>query len=173
MVSLGLYCSTRYRTTKQATTAALVIGLFGTTAVPWMLGQFLMAALPAAWYQPPRPPAPAWRYAQSSRTWPEKVALGLTPVRVLYESVVVSNYDVWNHYTPFGSGREWTTELAPPAVCGLVMYAALAWVLRRRAAARFRHSYGAPVRPVRRPDARRLRAREPAVPFAPAAGESG
>jgi ABC-type transport system involved in multi-copper enzyme maturation permease subunit len=172
MVSLGLYCSTRYRSTKQATTAALVIGLFGTTAVPWMAGQFLMTALPPAWYQTPRAPAPAWRYAQSSRTWPEKVALGLTTVRVLFESVV-PNYDVWSHYTPFGAGREWTTEVAPPAVWSLLVYGALAWGLRRRAMVRFRHSYGVPARLARRPDLRRVRAREPAVPIAPAAGESG
>jgi hypothetical protein len=151
--SLGLYFATRASTTRQATTAALIAFLFGTTILPWAAGQAVMAALPGWSYTPSRMArVPAYRYYRTELVWPEKLALGLSPVRVLYNSTV-SGFDVYNPYIDaYGTDRA-LGGVFPSAAFGLTAYAGLAWLFARRAAVRFRRSYGAPQRPAVAPRA--------------------
>jgi ABC-type transport system involved in multi-copper enzyme maturation permease subunit len=150
MVSLGLYCSVRLPTTKQALATMLVVALFGTTVVPWLFGQFVMLVLPEGMYQPTVMRSNPYRYmGRVERMWPEVMVLGLTPARVLYETVI-PNWYIWNGY--YGSDQQqWFTEVVPASVGGMIFYWFLAMMLRRAAVRRFRRSYGAPRRPRRRP----------------------
>jgi ABC-type transport system involved in multi-copper enzyme maturation permease subunit len=137
--SLGMYCAARFLTTKQATAAALVAVLFGTTLLPWAGGKFATAVLPEGLWATPRPRVVSYRWAEEL-PWPERVAAGLTPVRVLFESVF-HNKDYFTSFYYRGP-EERIHELLASILFGLVAYAVLATVLRQRAAARFRRTLG-------------------------------
>src|SRR5205823_2867122 len=51
-VSLGMLCAAYCPTTRQAAAAALVLGLFATSLLPWAGGQLLMTVLPAEAWMP-------------------------------------------------------------------------------------------------------------------------
>jgi hypothetical protein len=161
-VSLGMYCAARFSTTKQALAATLLIGLVGTTLVPWAGGKFFGVM---AWdVQPMTPPGRLYNYGRPPPTpWPELVGLGLTPPRVLASTVVP-----WRSYYPSG----WYYDhdyggdgVVLPIACGLVVYGLAAWGLRAAAMRRFRRSLAGPV--VRRRPAGRPAARVPRLPPAP------
>jgi ABC-type transport system involved in multi-copper enzyme maturation permease subunit len=160
MVSLGLFCSARFPTTKQALATTLVVALFGTTVVPWLFGQVVMLVLPENMYQPTVMRSNPYRYmGRVERTWPEVMVLGLTPVRVLYETVI-PNWYIWNNY--YGSEQQqWYGEVVPSALGGMIVYWGLALLLKRSATRRFARSYGAPRRMRRKPLPTSVKRREP------------
>src|SRR5262249_4852454 len=140
-VSLGMLCTAHYPTTKQAATAALVIGLFATMLLPWAVGKALTAALPAAWWVPQQ------KYIASGRLampWPEQLAVGLTPAWAMRESVIPDEVNVL-HW--FGRDDNLFTEVWPFVVLGLAVYGTAAAVMARLAAARFRRSVAVARRP--------------------------
>jgi ABC-type transport system involved in multi-copper enzyme maturation permease subunit len=163
MVSLGLYCSARLATTKQAVATTLVVALFGTTVVPWLFGQFLMWLFPGSLYQSSVVFGNPQRYqGRVFRVWQEVLVLGLTPVRMLYETVI-PNWYIWNGY--YGSNEhEWWREVVPASLGGIMFYGFLAVVLRRAAISQFRRSHGAPRRVRPKPQSTPVRRLEPINP---------
>jgi ABC-type transport system involved in multi-copper enzyme maturation permease subunit len=131
--SLGLYCAARFSTTKQALAVTLLVGLAGTTLVPWAGGKFATAVLSGDWlvassrfdrgpYGYPRLWVPPW---------PEILSLGLTPPRVLATTVAPAN--AFYQYS-------WSDDIGVPAenlmvaiTFGLTVYAAAAYLLARAA----------------------------------------
>ncbi|HEY1378017.1 MAG TPA: ABC transporter permease [Gemmataceae bacterium] len=143
--SLGMYCAARCRTTKRALTATLLVGLLGTTLLPWGTGKFVslvlmvdqeVSARGPFGYRPPQP-----------MPWPELVGAGFTPARVLYRTVrpytLYPRYGYDDDYDPDGG------EFVLAAALGLLVYGGLAFGLRRAAAERFRQTVAGPA--VRRP----------------------
>jgi len=160
MVSVGLYFSTRFPATKQALATTLVVALFGTTVVPWLFGQAAMLVLPESLYQPTVMRNNPYRYmGRVDRMWPEVMVLGLTPVRVLYETVT-PNWDIGSFYYGFEQ-QHWYSEVVPAALGGMTFYLFLAVMIRRAAVRRFRRSYGAPRRVRRKPMHASVKRREP------------
>jgi hypothetical protein len=156
-VSLGMYCAARFPATKQAASAALVIGMVGTSFLPWVGGKLLPLVLPASMWSSPMPvhrgPGFMAQPTIAATTWPEEAALGFTPVWVLYESVQPNR----SYYSTFfsGSRNDGFGQLLPWILLGLLMYALAAQVLAWRAAARFRRTVrGSPTPGPRRPQGR-------------------
>jgi ABC-type transport system involved in multi-copper enzyme maturation permease subunit len=135
---LGMYFAARYPTTRQAATAALVVGLIGTSLLPWAGGKLLTAVLPPEMWMAHRPNVLYYGYVEE-RPWPDKLAAGLTPARVLFESVVPNVPYFQSFYVYIDNGRQ-LGELVPWALLGLLVYAAAALVLMRLAAVRFRRA---------------------------------
>jgi hypothetical protein len=140
-VSVGMYCAARCPTTKQAVTAALVVALFGTSFAPWAGGKLLMAMLPEWTWKPSQ--AYVYHsdyYRREATPWPDQMAAGLTPARVLFESVVPNRtYFRLGSYTYTESGEQFG-ELAPWLLLGLFVYGLAALVLAGLAAERFRRT---------------------------------
>lgn len=150
MVSIGLYFSTRLPTTKQAVATTLVAALLGTTVVPWLFSQVVMLVLPESLYQPPALRGNPYRYAgRVDRTWPQVMALGLTPAQLLYETVT-PNWGVRTDYYGFEQ-QQWYSEVVPAALGGMIFYWFLAVMLRQAAKSRFRRMHAPPRRPRRKP----------------------
>jgi ABC-type transport system involved in multi-copper enzyme maturation permease subunit len=159
-VSLGIYFSARYPTTKHAVTAALMVGLVGSSLLPWAGGKLVTAVLPDELWRP-APPSNPWlrAYGQEQvQSWPDEMAAGLTPARVLYNSVFANHYFMignnYNYYSREARIEE-LLEMAPWLLLGLSFYSVAAAVLLRAAAARFRRSVrGAAPPGARRPNRR-------------------
>lgn len=134
-VSLGMWCAARYRRTRTAVTAALLILAFGTTLAPWAFGKLAGAVLDAG---PTRPMA--FRWGPPHTPWPERVAAGLSPPQALAASVLRSSY-FWSSYNYYDG---WDDEAAPETLFalafGIIVYTALAVVLAARAQRTFRES---------------------------------
>jgi hypothetical protein len=138
-VSVGMYCTARCPTTKQAVTAAMVVALFGTSFAPWAGGKLLMAALPEATW---RPSQAYIYYPNNSRRevtpWPDRLAAGLTPARVLFETVVPNRAYFQPYMYSYAETGEQLAELFPWLALGLLVYGLAAFVLAGLASERFR-----------------------------------
>ncbi len=141
--SLGMYCSVRFATTRQAVTATLLIGLIGTTFVPWGIGK--MATVVFVGAQPaPVPTLPYYTRLRLPTPAPERLGLGLIPAWVLARTVVPFGeyyqpvqwyYDPsWYQYDSCQS----VNEVVLPAMLGLAIYGLAAWRLRTAAERHFR-----------------------------------
>lgn len=131
---LGMYCAARCRTTRQALAATLLIGLVGTTLLPWAGGKLAAAVL----VDPPPRRLMAYPWQRPPMPWPEKIGLGLTPSRALANTVVP-----WREYYSSGWWYDWsydTENVVAPVAFGLAVYALAAWGLTAAAARRFRRS---------------------------------
>src|SRR5438093_12773966 len=112
-----------------------------------MCGQVLMIVLPKDAYMSVAMQNNLHRYGgRQDRVWPEQITFGMTPARVLYETVVPNRY-LWNGNYYFSQGS-WETEVVVQAVAGTVVYGMLASVLIHRSWVLLRRSYGVPRRPV-------------------------
>jgi ABC-type Na+ efflux pump permease subunit len=148
--SLGMYCSVRFATTRQAITATLLIGLIGTMLLPWAAGKAGAILLYGA--RPP-PPTPAqliytrnpYSDFRDLTPWPGRLGLGLMPPWVLIQTVQpFRTYEYLNIYEP---DQIFTAYSA----VGLLAYAAVAYALGKAAARRFRRSLpGHAAKPMRR-----------------------
>ena len=148
--SLGLYCSVRFATTRQAITATLVIGMMGAMLMPWAAGK---AATIVLFGQKPPPPTMAQLYNSRNpyedfeyqTPWPERLGSGLTPPWVLIQTVMpFRSYDYLDGYE---ADRRFTLFSA----FGLLVYALAAIGLKQAAARHFRRSLpGHSKRPVGR-----------------------
>jgi ABC-type transport system involved in multi-copper enzyme maturation permease subunit len=161
-VSLGMYCAARWPTTKQAAATALVVGLLGTTLIPWAGGQVLMVALPEKLWETDSHRRgysdPSMYFGRVERPWPEDLAAGLTPPWTLFESCF-PNHLLWSPYYYERHSR--IEDLWPWVLLGLLVYALAALVLARRAEARFRRSAGRCGSALAKPRAARLSASPP------------
>jgi ABC-type transport system involved in multi-copper enzyme maturation permease subunit len=120
--SLGLFFAARCRTTRQAIAATLLIGLLGTTIVPFGLGKVLAVATGE------RPPALQQvyygRFPPQATITSQEWVLGMVPPWVLVQTVV-PNSDFLTNYAV----RPEMENILMPAFAGLVIYAAASWAL--------------------------------------------
>jgi hypothetical protein len=135
-----MYCGARCATTRQAITATILIGLIGTTLVPWGLGTATTAVLGI-----PEPFRPRFFWREPPpMAWPEAVGRGLTPPWVLARSVVP--YELyprayWFGYDAFGRSLS-DGEAAMTVTLGLFAYFVAGLLLAGAARRRFRRSLG-------------------------------
>ena len=134
--SLGMYCAVRFATTCQALTCMFLIGLIGTTLLPWGVSKFAGALLVDD--QPPSQSQYYSRYGVPPRPWPEQVGLGLTPAWVLMNTVVPVR-QWYPHFAEYHGSGTWA-DLVLPATVGLLIYSVAAFGLAAAARARFRRS---------------------------------
>jgi hypothetical protein len=140
-VSLGMYCAAWFPKTGQALRATLLIGLIGTTLLPWGLGR--VAKLVATDSKPLPPTMPYYTRTVRNDPMPELMSLGLVPPWVLARTAVPFTayyqgtqwyYDpAWYQY----DGRQSVNEVVVPAAVGLTIYGFAAWALAVAAARRF------------------------------------
>src|SRR5262249_46581144 len=124
--SLGMYCAARCRTTKRALTATLLVGLLGTTLLPWGAGKFV--SLLVLDEQPVRRGGPYAYYQPQPAPWPEQLGAGFTPARVLYRTV--RPYELYPRYYGFDDTYDPDGgEFVLAAAVGLVVYVGLAFGL--------------------------------------------
>jgi ABC-type transport system involved in multi-copper enzyme maturation permease subunit len=134
--SLGTYCAVRFPTTKQALAATLLVGLLGTTLIPWAGGKLAGAML--ADDRQLLPPARLYAYGwKSPLPWPELIGAGLTPPRVLVNTVVPTR-DWYSYGWP--DDPSWSGGMIVPIAFGLSVYAAAAFLLAKAAVRRFRRT---------------------------------
>jgi ABC-type transport system involved in multi-copper enzyme maturation permease subunit len=157
--SLGIFFAVICHTTKRALTTTLLVGLIGTTFVPWAAGKYATIVI-----DPPRPVQNSLRqypyyseydrapvqnslrqypyyseYDRAPTPWPERIGQGLVPPWVLANTVVpLEAY-------PFGSwlhqrDDHYLAEMIIPTAFGLVFYSGLSWALLWIAQGRFRES---------------------------------
>jgi ABC-type transport system involved in multi-copper enzyme maturation permease subunit len=137
-VSLGMYCGARCATTRHAITATILIGLIGTTLVPWGVGAAATAVLGME-----RPPTtPVYLRYPPSPPWPETVGHGMIPPWVLIRSI--APYDLYDYSEYYYSGaydpRIPDGEEMASIVAGLLVYFVAGLLLAAAAHRRFRRS---------------------------------
>jgi hypothetical protein len=154
---LGLYCATRFKTTKQAVQATLLIGLFATAIGPWAAGAYVESS----WDATTNPQLLAYtrgapgRYngpysrTQTSSPW-SAIPYSLSAPRVLFHSVM-PNRDFLFSYRYYYE-RDDTDEAIGEAIVSLILYAIAGRVLARLAQSRFLRSLHRPEVVKRRDD---------------------